>query len=371
MGKLALVVGGGAPNMPLMAGAMVAMLQRGVQFDLISTSGAGALVGLLAAAPRCGDPIAALAGMVDMGVADAVYRAFPVNFKVFQKPGLAADEYRTLTQPWQDWINRMVESSPMLRTWADWQRLALAGACPSDLSPSSQGLCAHVPFIEEVVDFDRLSGQPVVLNAYNLTRRTMVQFHAEDITAEHFRAALSFPFLYPPTALPNEQGEPEYYIEGAALDTLNFAALVGPDGLHPEIDAMVVFDVLGAERLLRPPRDLYDAWVMSIITPLVEIARDDLKLFDLVHNRNADGSEKRPLLKVPLLPDDLPEDVWLNMFDWNESNMRALFARGYNAGLTFCEEHAAGLRIEAGSTLAPLPASWTLADVVNRPRVQH
>jgi hypothetical protein len=39
-----------------MAGALVAFIDRGVEFDVISTSGAGALMGLLYATPQGGDP---------------------------------------------------------------------------------------------------------------------------------------------------------------------------------------------------------------------------------------------------------------------------------------------------------------------------
>ena len=46
-----LVLSGGAPLLTFMAGALVALDERGVKFDVISTSGAGMLVGLLYAAP--------------------------------------------------------------------------------------------------------------------------------------------------------------------------------------------------------------------------------------------------------------------------------------------------------------------------------
>ena len=47
MAKTALVLGGGAPNATLMSGALVAFAAAGVHFDVISTAGAGALIGLL------------------------------------------------------------------------------------------------------------------------------------------------------------------------------------------------------------------------------------------------------------------------------------------------------------------------------------
>ncbi|BCL76570.1 hypothetical protein JHS3_23060 [Jeongeupia sp. HS-3] len=361
--KTALVIGGGAPNMPLMAGALCAMLRQRVEFDVISTSGAGALVGLLYAAPKGKTPIEALAGMVEMGISDSLYRSFPVNFKVFSKPGTLADLFRAgLKQsPFAHLVEGMAEASPAFRLWSDWQQLLWATATPSDLSADSLGLCAHVPFIEDVVDFDAMRSfdKPVYLNAYNVDTHEMAQWRGQDIDVRHFRAALSFPFLYPPMEI-----DGQHYIEGAALDTLNFKALIGDDASDPDIDTVVVFDVLGADKLLRAPRDLYDAWVMSIITPLTEIAKDDLKLFDLVHNRNADGSQKRALLKVPLLSPDLPAERWAQMFDWSYSNMHTLFRIGFDAGLAFSREHAERLGIRYDDGVAALPDNWTLADVV-------
>ncbi|MGB8108785.1 MAG: patatin-like phospholipase family protein, partial [Pseudolabrys sp.] len=95
---IALVLGGGAPNLTLMAGAVAALDDAGVKFDVVSTSGAGMLIGLLYAAPKGRDRAAALQNTVNMGVHDAIYRFFPVNFKVFHKPGTLAQAY---TKFWQ------------------------------------------------------------------------------------------------------------------------------------------------------------------------------------------------------------------------------------------------------------------------------
>ena len=40
---IALVLGGGAPNLTLMAAAVAALDDAGVEFDVVSTSGAGQL----------------------------------------------------------------------------------------------------------------------------------------------------------------------------------------------------------------------------------------------------------------------------------------------------------------------------------------
>jgi NTE family protein len=79
---IALVLGGGAPNLTLMSGAVAALDDAGVEFDIVSTSGAGMLVGLLYAAPKGRegdirrDRAAALKNTVNMGVHDAIYRFF-------------------------------------------------------------------------------------------------------------------------------------------------------------------------------------------------------------------------------------------------------------------------------------------------------
>ncbi len=347
-GKLALVLGGGAPNATLMAGALAAFAERKVAFDVISCSGAGALIGLLYTVPKQGDPVAALQHTRNMGIDDMLYRTFPVNFKVFNKPGSGADLYRQLlaANPFVQQVLAHSNDSSLTRLAADWLQLMWATLCPSDLSPNSLGLCAHVPFVEQLIAFDRLAGlQPeFYINAYNLTQRRMDIFDKRQINAEHFRAALSFPFIYPPYHLGGDD-----YIEGAAIDCLNFKALVNDDpqarGMHTDIDTIVVFDILGSEYLLRKPRDLYDAWVVSIITQLVEVARDDLKLFEYQHNRDPQtGQPKRKLLKVPLMS-RVPHEQLPDVLDWSNSNLQSLYRIGYEAGLEFCRQHAVDLRL--------------------------
>ncbi|WP_348946275.1 patatin-like phospholipase family protein [Chitinibacter sp. FCG-7] len=331
--KRALIISGGAPNATLVAGALEAFYEQGVEFDIISMAGAGALLGLLYAAPKNGDAVASLRGMQEMGIADFLYQAFPVNFKVFNKPGPLADVYRSLlaNNPMVQALQSWPASNPVTQTLKDTTELMLASACPSDLSAQSLGLCAHVPFAETLIDFAALKDSPVDLwvNAYNLSQRKMVNWSQADIDNQKLQAALSFPYLYPPTEL-----DGDFYIEGAAIDCLNFKALV--DHYDGDLGEIVVFDLLGAEKLLRKPRDLYDAWVMSIITPLVEIARDDVKLFEALHN----ADEQITLHKVPLLDAITPEDL-PDVFDWSRSNLTTLYQVGYQTAKAYAAQHFA------------------------------
>jgi NTE family protein len=323
---------GGAPNLTLMSGALSALAEKKVKFDVVSTAGAGTFIGLLYAAPKGASPLQALKNTIDISISDWIYQFFPVNYKVYQKPGAAAQCYRNMLDslPWAKAITGLDDPSPMQRFFADWVQLVISSFSPSDLTPMSQGLCAHMPFITDWVDFEKLRSVDFefYINAYNITDRRMDIFSREEITVEHYLACSSFPFLYPPKRMNGK-----LYFEGAAVDCLNYKSLVEK---HPEVDTIVVFDVLGSDKLFREPRDLYDAWVLSIITPLVEIARDDTKIFDLKYNRGPDGKALRELLKVEF---DIPAEHLPRVLDWSYSNLNTLFDIGYQSGSKFYEKH--------------------------------
>jgi len=350
--KKALVIGGGAPNSPLIAGALAAFLDQGIEFDVISASGAGVLMGLLYQAPKNYTPREALVRWAEVGVADTIYKLFPVNYKIFQKPGAEAMQYRSAMQP----AATPIASNPFLDaitksfthnfsqtsgTWKDWMQLVQSSLSPSDLSSKSLGLCAHLPFLEQSVEFSAVANMrpAFYINAYNITQGRMQIWGKDEIQPVHVRAALSFPFLYPPTEIDGDD-----YIEGAALDTLNFQPFESnADGqsLHDDVDTLVVLDILGDERLIRKPRNLYDAWVRSVITPLVKISKAETRLFELEHNTDpATGQPKRRMLKVDLMQ-GIPDGHWPEVLEWSASNMQLLFEVGYRAGQAFCLEHAA------------------------------
>jgi predicted acylesterase/phospholipase RssA len=352
----ALLLGGGAPTLTLQSGALAALDDKGVEFTAISTAGAGMVIGLLYAAPKGMTRQEALQNTVNMGVADEIYNAFPVNYKVFFKPGELADQYRSFlaTLP-----QLPVAKTSVDRLFSDWISLALATISPSDLGPNSLGLCAPAPWIDHVVDFEKLqdhSGE-FYINAYNVTDHKMEIFSKDQITPDHFRAALAFPFIYPPYRLNGK-----YYIEGSAIDTLCFKGLLNyrkrlqveavsrrtGDRARPilaPVKNLIVFDVLSSDRIIRTPRTLYEAWIQSIMIPLVEIAKDDIELFDLKYRKNWDVE----LLRIRF---DVPEDHWPYALDWSYSNLKTLYDVGYDAGLKFYDEHEHALQPKAASQQA-------------------
>lgn len=330
MARTALILSGGAPNATLMSGALVAFIERKLNFDVVSAAGAGALIGLLYLAPKDATAKEALQRSVEMGIADPIYRRFPVNYKVFNKPGVAADAFRTLTAPWFEQLKAFTDATgdPRGKLFSDWLGLLGASACPSNLDADSLGLCAHPPFLDHLIDFSRLPAlrEAFYINAWNISRGKMAIWGKDVISDQHCKAALAFPFLYPPYAL-----DGDLYYEGAIRDCLNYQALLEAE---PDVKTIVIFDVLGLDTLIRPPRDLYDAWVQSIIAPLVAVAKDDTAIFELKYNQ---GPNKRRLLKVEFKID---EDRLPNVLDWSRSNLEYLFEVGHRAGHAFCDQHA-------------------------------
>ena len=335
---IALVLGGGAPNMTLMAGALHAFDRAGVEFEVISTAGAGMLIGLLYAAPKGVSRQEALLRTQDLGVHDWIYSLFPVNYKVFHKPGLLAEAYTRVTAAWQPSER---PRNQLERLALDWWKLQLAAWCPTDLSFFSQGLCQPAPWIEEVVDFGRLRENfagDFYLSAYCVEEAQHVTFAKEEITHEHFRAALAMPLIYSPYRMGGKT-----YLEGAAQDALNYKGLIETFEKNAakderKIENIVVFDVLGLDQVVRQPRNLYDAWVKSIIVPLVAIAKDDTKLFEQLYNREADGTPKRNLMKVDFTK-FIPDERWDKIYDWSYSNLSALFEIGQAAGVAFLDDN--------------------------------
>ena len=372
---IALVLGGGAPNLTLMAGAVAALDAAKVKFDVVSTSGAGMLIGLLYAAPKGMDRTAALGNTVNMGVHDAIYRLFPVNFKVFHKPGVLAQAYtkfwqtaannrEAIERPVRDfrdqWL-KMLSASSLSAPWAeawkqffgtfsspdnksgdaqrffdDWAALMLATFCPTDLSALSQGMCQPAPFVEEAVDFSKLKEfkGDFYMSAYCIETGKMEIFEKEKITIDQFQAALAFPLIYAPFKMNGYT-----YLEGAAKDTLNFKGLLQKHKDHhrPVIDTIVVLDVLGMKELVAEPRSLYDAWVKSIIVPLTAIAEDDIKLFEQLHLKDPKNLDKYFGGKTPnIVKIDFHKQIshnhWPNVLDWSYGNLSTLYEAGYRAG---------------------------------------
>jgi len=348
MGLTVLALGGGAPNFTLMTGALLALDEAGVKIDRISMAGGGSVVGLLYMAPKGGNRRQALENTVNYGVSDLIYSMFPVNYKLFQKPGPAADRFRAwfaALPGMQRWLNQYGMSDAQ-KLYSDWLQFMAAMMCPSGVSWFSTGLSAHAPFIQDVVDFNALKDSPIDchLNAYCIEDNAPVSFEKHEIDVHTFRAGLSFPFIYPPYRLNGK-----HYFEGAAFQALNLKSIVQ----EHDVDKVIVMDVL-RDGLIKRPRNIWEAYSQSIIMPLIALAGRELAIFEYwVHTgievklhpwetAHAGAAPDRPV--VPVQPPNVklfqiqltvPDEHKPYSLTWAKSNLDYLFKLGYDRGKEF------------------------------------
>jgi len=392
------VLGAGAPHAGLMAGALAYIYRKSKKtFDVFFTSGGGALIGLLFVASREKQADEALRQVAEFGVDDRIYQAFPVGYKTFFKNS----RYTRLFREWADAHKLPVEPRPFpgekvpvgydpgtqrrRRLYNDLVEFWFSALTPPSFDRASPGLCSHLPFLEAMVDFDRVNQQlspsgfdftiPVVLpteppttaylnygwfyvNAYNLDTKGIQQFsnamsaippdrdqtdplvppatYAGSLTPAAIRAALSFPFVYPPTEV-----DGALYCEGAQVDPLNLPDVMAavhrrpaglPEKTSPPTIRVFLFDILGAlERtIMFKPRSLWEAYGLSILTPVVSLAKKSEQIY------RERGKGMPELISVPF---EIPKLRRERPLDWSYSNTTALWDAGWEAGKRFIAEH--------------------------------
>src|SRR5262245_47028326 len=363
-GKTALFLGGGAPNLTLMSGALLALHEEGqAKFDIIAMAGAGAVVGLIYLAPNGGlSKKRALENTVNFGISDAIYEMFPINYKAFAKWGPSADAFNEF------WFNlppvrramRQHDMTDREKFWADWLLFVGAAMCPTDVNFFSKGFCEHPRFIEDLIDFEKLRHvrASIEISAFDIKRHKIVDFKNRDarnrptrIRVEHLRAALSFPLIYPPYEL-----DGRLFYEGAAFEALN-----APEDIK-EIDRFIVLNPL-RPNLVRAPDNLWEAYTQSIIMPVVGIAESEVESDRRTHPIDVSWIYYRgaldqimTTLRMPLkkadtkvrllstLKDQLERKEWYSaelMIDdrdvpdalgWKRSSLQRLFRIGHHAG---------------------------------------
>jgi NTE family protein len=369
MGKTALFLAGGAPNMTLTSGALLALheelvLTGKMDFDIISMAGAGAVVGLMYLSPNDMTKEQALHATKDFGISDLIYSTLPINYKVFAKSGASAEYFNDYWYglPEVQAALRQYGMTPTEQLYSDTLLLEGALMCPTDVNYFSQGFCAHPRMIEALIDFERLREMKhpyIEVNAFRIDGphegRGPCDFKAKEIGPDELRAALSFPFIYPPYEIKGL-----HYYEGAAFQVINPFDLKNAGLSFSEIDRFILLNPMRRDFIQRP-RNLWDAYAQSIMMPLaalaefgtgevqkglktvvkripvsleaLEAAGIDIPLFILPYFEDAYHKWYSADFEVP--PEHLPY-----VFDWSRSNLERLFEYGYTAGINLAAKIA-------------------------------
>ena len=372
------VLGGGAPNGAMMAGALAAIYDGGKTFTTIYSSGAGALIGMLYLAPRMPaagmpgplqaglDPtIWALRQTLKFGIADEIYRWFPVGYKTFYKSGPVTRSWISATR-----ALKIFEKSPddafnrHRRLYNDLIDLWASATCPTDVTPFSQGLCGDFPFASDIIDFDVLNNTPTLkfyMNAHHIETTSMQEFGPGEITPAHFDAALSYPFIYPPAAIEDQKtGEVQHYFEGGCVDPLNLEALADDiEAIPPRIvtRTVVIVDVLSTieSSLVRVPKGLWDAYGISIMLPVVSLARMSQKIFAMRMQKWNETHALAEQIETITLQFDVPPSVNPQVTDWSASNMQTCWNIGYASGRDLVRDPAVASRLPSRQEGNPFP----------------
>ncbi len=339
-GRIGIVLSGWAPALTLMSGAMLGFSDAGIKFDVISTAGVGALIGLLSLAPKHGTPEQALAELPNLFVSDILYAALPVNFKLFHKFGPFA-------KPMHDLRNRIPRikldpkaASPLGRLLNDWVDLAFCAMTPSTFEPKSAGLMSPGPEIDELVDFAALKAAAprFYLNAFNLDERTLEIFDNHTTSADAYRAAEALPLLFAPQRMPSG----DLYTTGATHD---------PTGLQTiwlkhrdSLDAIIMLDPM-ARAIWREPTNIYDAFQLMLMNPIIALQVLISTLYAKTDRLAETVRRERPQVRLPKLyyvPFDIDRSYYPRMLSWSHANAVVLEKIGRDAAIAFAAASQAG-----------------------------
>jgi NTE family protein len=369
--RIGIVLGGTAPAMTLMAGAMRAFAERRIEFDAISTTGVGALVGLLYVAPRLGDRERALRDLPNLFVSDWLYRLVPFNFKVFHKYHPLAGEFWKVRKalatlkfpvPPQD-------PSPLRRLVNDWVDLWATALTPMTFEFLSNGVLSHVPLVEDLVDFDTLAraSTRVYVSAFSLWDQRLRFFSnhpsrrtgTSPIDTEVYNAAQALFALFPPV-----QVEGDMLTTGATRDPTGLQAIwTHADEL--QLDAVLALDPVSAS-VWRSPTNVYDAFQLMLLNPIAALHELTSGYYAFAQAHSAAGSARPRLPPLYRIPVSIEPSYFPRMLEWTHGNALELDARGFAAAAPVADAvcRAPGERGVTGLEAALAP--WAFGRVVDR-----
>ena len=344
--RLGIVLSGTAPTMTLMSGAMLAFAHHKVEFDVISTTGVGGLIGMLYLAPKGKSREQALRELPNLFVSDWLYRAVPINFKVFHKYSPFAAKFYELRKSLPKFKLAPEDPSEAKRFFNDWMELWATALTPASSQYSRNGFMSHVPLVDDLVDFKALNDPhktktKFYLNAFSLSNRRLRIFDnwdKKDLNIDHYNAAQAMYMLFPPVQTTND-----LLMTGANRDPTGLQAIWTKER---DLWAVLALDP-HPECFWRKPTDAYDAFQLMLMNPIVHLQRLLFSLYartDALVNSPPGGSAASAAgFKLPRLYSikaAIPKDYWPKMFKWTHENAMILQQAGYDAALPIAKRLA-------------------------------
>jgi predicted acylesterase/phospholipase RssA len=186
-------------------------------------------------------------------------------------------------------------------------------------------------FVDQFIDFNKLMRiNPLIyLNAFNLTQKEINLFvnrtnhpSYKPITLTALKANSSI-LGY----LENIDIDGQQYCEGAVVDTVNFNDLLIN---HPDLNEVWVINILGYKEV-KPPKNQLEADLLAVELPFATIAQSDIKLF-AVRLKETGLDKKIKLIKIDLSYKDLD-------FFWKHSTLEKGIEVGYEGALAAIHDY--------------------------------
>ncbi len=201
------------------------------------------------------------------------------------------------------------------------------------LGPENHG----ADFVDRFINFNKLiTINPLIyLNAFNLTKQKIELFvnradHPtyKPITLRALKANSSI-LGY----LENVDIDDQQYCEGAVADTVNFNDLLAN---HPDLNEVWVINILDYKEI-KPPKNQLEADLLAVELPFATIAHDDIKLFAF-HLKEAGLDKKIKLIKIDLSYKDLD-------FFWKHSTLEKGIQVGYEGALATIHDYLSASKV--------------------------
>jgi NTE family protein len=335
--RIGIVLSGYAPAMTLMSGAMLGFMDKGIEFDAISTSGPGALVGLLAIAPNRNRPREALEDLPNLYTGDLLHKLLPLNVRLAIRNSPFSKPIQQLREILPRFDVKPDESAPMKRLFNDWMYVALDAMTPG-FELDTPGMLNHSPLLHQMIDFDKLhQALPrFYLSAFNLNKLKIDIFDRKTTTLEHFLATQSTPFFYPPQyGAPYYQRGGDLFYSGICHDATGLQAIWLEE--RQKLDMVLAFEPI-TEANWREPTDLVDAFKLMRNNPIVALETVTQWLYaGIDHGIEANGDDKRELPRRYRIPIPLGDYPRTEILKWTHSNAIALQRIGRRAAAEFAD----------------------------------
>ncbi|MDM8535494.1 patatin-like phospholipase family protein [Desulfobacterales bacterium HSG17] len=374
MGKKALFLGPGGPFGAVEIGALKAFHEKGIKFDIIAGNSIGSAIALTYASPAQrykGDSIKALNDLknytsLETSLVSLTKKIMPFNFRIWHKTwgreneiyekimeNILTDDFmemfEQLPKIWQDsigfWtslctpVNLQCEYSfPYNALFKSIQKQSLPDfylAMMSAMIPKSNATGFIVPLhagMRKIIDFEALKqiDQEIFIGALNLNNREPVLFSKHEITPLHLQASTTVIFMNEICRINDTP-----YAESTYVDAYNFREVLQK---HPDIDTIVLIDILGMRSWVYEPKDLVDAFNVSITGGFANSARDDLAVFEerYLNRKDEQGQFKfhNKNINYVKVQYEVPQDIHPT---WSIEVMNRLDKVGYDAALNYLD----------------------------------